>query len=672
MATSLIRLCFKKRLLNEVTITWQKCGQLMNQQKLWPCLLFDASTFPTCTRCHLLHTSSINHKRRKTAEERKAPKLIEYSPKSKTVAVDVWKNMTVEDVAKTLNKDLDHVFEAMMYVDNSIDYSKPESVIDNLQVIKDIVKKSGMKPRVVAPPDLREADKLKDRDAVRQPPPDPSVLVKRSPVVTVMGHVDHGKTTLLDSLRNTAVVASEFGGITQHIGAFSVKLNSGDTMTFLDTPGHAAFTTMRARGADVTDIVVLVVAADDGVMEQTIESIRMAREANVPIIVAINKIDKPEADIERTKRMLVQNGIQVEDVGGDVQVVPISALKGINLDLLTEAIVLQAELMELKGDPRGLVEGVVIESRTDPHRGKLSTVIIKRGTLRRGTVLVAGEAWAKVRSMFDEQGHNIQEAPPSTPVEVIGWRDLPSAGDELLEVESERRAHEVMRWRGTQKLAKKQIADQEVVEKKVQEHYEVYKAQLEKKRRLGRFKMRPTGPREKEIKDDDTGPKISVIVKAIIYTFNVKIPDKLEALAKSKRVVIKQHNIIYRLVDDLKTEINSRLPLKPVEEILGEANVLQEFKVTEGKKKVSVAGCRCVKGQLKKSAQYRLLHGQEIVHEGGLESMRHLKNEVDTIKKDVECGLRLNDDSVSFQPGDILQCYEIKHVKQETQWDPGF
>nr|CAD7574580.1 unnamed protein product [Timema californicum] len=226
--------------------------------------------------------------------------------------------------------------------------------------------------------------------------------------------------------------------------------------------------------------------------------------------------------------MLVQNGIQVEDVGGDVQVVPISALKGTNLDLLAEAIVLQAELMELKGDPRGLVEGVVVESRTDPHRGKLSTVIIKRGTLRQGTVLVAGEAWAKVRAMFDEQGHNIQEAPPSTPVEIIGWRDLPSAGDELLEVESERRAHEVMKWRKAQKLAEKQIADQEVVQKKVQEHYEVYKAQLEKKRLLGKFKMRPTGPREKEIKDDDTGPKVSVIVKGDVDGSVEAILDVLE------------------------------------------------------------------------------------------------------------------------------------------------
>lgn len=332
----------------------------------------------------------------------------------------------------------DHVFEAMIYVKDSDHYDQPWKRIDNVKVIQDIVKKSGMRCLIGGPPvQLHQETTKQVQDAVRRPPPGPGVpLITRHPVVTIMGHVDHGKTTLLDSLRNTRVVDEEFGGITQHIGAFQVSLGGG-LVTFLDTPGHAAFSAMRSRGAHVTDVVVLVVAADDGVMEQTAESIRMANEAKVPVIVAINKIDKPQADIERTKKMLLAQGLQLEEAGGEVQCVAVSALKSIGLAQLVETIQAQAALLDLKTDPSGPVEAAVIESRTDPNRGKLSTAIIQRGTLRRGAFLVAGTAWAKVRSMFDDQGRPVQQAGPSTPVEIIGWRDLPSAGDEILEVESE-------------------------------------------------------------------------------------------------------------------------------------------------------------------------------------------------------------------------------------------
>ncbi|XP_067005150.1 translation initiation factor IF-2, mitochondrial [Anabrus simplex] len=682
----------------------------------WVCLIKVSDW--KCPQCRLLYISPAVYKRRKTVEERKSPNLVQYSPKAKLKQViDVWKRMTVQDLAEAMGKDVDHVFEVMMYVDNSVDYDKPEAVIDNWQVIQDIVTKSGMKYRIVAPPNSKETIS-KDKDVRKRPPPDPSVLVNRPPVVTIMGHVDHGKTTLLDFLRSTSVVETEFGGITQHIGAFSVKLKSGDTITFLDTPGHAAFSAMRARGAEATDIVVLVVAADDGVMEQTVESIRMAKEANVPLIVAINKIDKPQADIERTKRMLVQYGIQVEDVGGDIQVIPISALHGTNLDLLTEAIVLQAELMNLKGDPKGLVEGIVIESKTDSHRGKLSTAIVRRGTLRKGAVLVAGTAWAKVRAMFNEYGNPVHEAPPSTPVEIIGWRELPSAGDEILEVESERRAHEVVRWRESCRLMQKQEADSKAVEMKMKEHLKVYKAQLEEKRLKGRFKIRRTEPREKEIKNEDKGPSLSIVVKgdvdgsveaildvletynssscklnlvhygvgavsetdielaevfnAIIYCFNVDVHKSVQNTVKTKKISVHHHNIIYKLIDDLKKEISSRLPPKEVEDILGEANVLQPFEINEGKKKVSVAGCRCTKGILKKAALYRITRGDSVIYEGHLKSMRHLKNDVDSIKKDVECGLQFMDSSVSVQAGDTVICYVLRSEPQETDWDPGF
>ncbi|XP_023709849.1 translation initiation factor IF-2, mitochondrial isoform X2 [Cryptotermes secundus] len=672
-----------------------------------------------CVQCRLMHLSFKWYKKRKTAEDKKpAAEVQSFSKAKDKEPVAVWRYMTVADVANAVGKSVDHVFEVMMYVDNSVYYDKPSSVIDNLQVIQDIVKKSGMRARTVPHPDLNVSESL-NKDATKRPPPDPSVLVKRPPVVTIMGHVDHGKTTLLDSLRNTSVVKTEFGGITQHIGAFSVKLQSEKTITFLDTPGHAAFTAMRARGAKVTDLVVLVVAADDGVMEQTVESIRMAKAAEVPIIVAINKIDKKEADIECTKDMLIPHGIQVEDRGGDVQAIPISALAGTNLDELSEAIVLQAELMDLKGDPRGMVEGVVVESRTDSRRGKLATVIVQRGTLQKGAVLVAGLAWAKVRAMFNEWGQPIQQAPPSTPVEVLGWRELPSAGSEIIEVESEKRAREVMKWRESVRQAEKQEAEREAVACKIEEHLKIYKTQLEMRRKSGRYKLRPTGPRQKEIKDLDEGPRVSVVVKgdvdgsveaildiletydgnaackldlvhygvgnvsetdveladtfnAIIYCFNVEVPDEVEELAKSNKVSIHSHNVIYKLVDDLKKEISSQLPLKNVEEVLGEANVLQDFEVTEGKKKVHVAGCRCTKGILKKTGKYRLHRGQEVIYDGLLASMRHLKNEVDSIKKDVECGVRLEDGTITFKPGDILVCYQTRKEEQQTDWDPGF
>ncbi|XP_047111095.1 translation initiation factor IF-2, mitochondrial isoform X1 [Schistocerca piceifrons] len=672
-----------------------------------------------CHQCRSLYATSWLRKKRRSAEEKKAPRIIQYTPKSNAPTIEIWKNMTVEELGNAIGKGIDHIFEVMMFVDNSVDYTHPHSVIDNWQVIQEVVRKSGMKYRVIAPPGQVKETVEKNKDAVKSPPPDPSVLVKRPPVVTVMGHVDHGKTTLLDALRHTSVVESEFGGITQHIGAFSVTLPSGDTITFLDTPGHAAFSAMRARGAEVTDIVVLVVAADDGVMEQTVESIRMAKEANVPIIVAINKIDKPEADIERSKRMLLQHGIQVEDEGGDVQVVPISALHGTNLDVLAEAIVLQAELMDLKGDPKGMIEGVVIESKTDMLRGKLSTAIVKRGTLRKGTVLVAGTAWAKVRAMFDDQGKPVHEAPPSAPVEVLGWRELPSAGDEILEVESEKRAHEVVKWRELQQMQQKMEADKEVVEEKTEQYRKAYREQLEKKRLMGRFRLKPSGPRPKEIQSEDEGPRVSIIIKgdvdgsveaildvletyhsnsqckldlvhygvggvtetdielaevfgAIIYGFNVSTLKKAQEMANSKKISIRHHNVIYKLIDDLKKEISTKLPEKEVEQTLGEANVLQEFIINEGRKKIPVAGCRCTKGILKKNALYRLVRGEEILYEGSLESMRHVKNEVDSIKKDVECGLRLSDPSIRFQPGDNLVCYEVIKEPQETDWDPGF
>ncbi|KAH8027590.1 hypothetical protein HPB51_007140 [Rhipicephalus microplus] len=587
--------------------------------------------------------------------------------KPKSPVVKVWKNITLAELAKVVEHPIGKTSNATTAyaVSQMMCRSGPFG-------FNDMIKNFAASSTIV------------------RPPPDPSVLVPRAPVITIMGHVDHGKTTLLDSLRNTNVVDQEFGGITQHIGAFTVKLPGKDRITFLDTPGHAAFSAMRERGAMATDIVVLVVAADDGVMEQTVESIRYAREANVPIIVAINKMDKPTADIENAKRGLMVHGIQMDDEGGDTQYVCISALKGTNLDKLTETILTQAELMEIKADPKGPVEGVVIESMTDRHRGKLSTALVQRGTLRKGAYLVAGLAWAKVRGMFDEWGKPVQSAPPGTPVQVIGWRSLPSAGDVIIEVESE-----------------------------VQRHLEQYKAELEQRRAMGiRKKRKRLTNREKEYTVDDT-PCLPIVVKGdvdgsveavldlldtyhshqkcrldiihygvgpvsesdvelaqpfngIVYAFHVPVLGAAASAAEEGNVHIRSYNVIYHLVDDIKKELGKRLPLLDVDEVHGEAVVQQEFLVSEGRKKIPVAGCKCTKGTLRKNALYKLVRNSEVIHSGPLVSMRHLKNEVESIKKDVECGLMFQDANVRFQHGDVLVCYSIKQVPQETDWDPGF
>ncbi|XP_055905743.1 translation initiation factor IF-2, mitochondrial [Eupeodes corollae] len=665
-----------------------------------------------------LYTTSFVYKRRKTAEEKKSPKIIEYSPKklkNKILTfgvVDVWRRMTVEELANSLNRCLDDVQEVMLYVDGA-DNIEPHARLEDLKIIQEIVKKCGMKSRVVAAPEKEILSELKDRDILPQPPAPLENLKPRPPVVTVMGHVDHGKTTLLDSLRGSSVAAGEAGGITQHIGAFTIVLETGEKVTFLDTPGHAAFSAMRARGANITDIIVLVVAAEDGVMAQTKEVIKLAQDSKVPIIIAVNKIDKPGADIEKTKRDLMQMGLTLEDSGGDIQVVPISALKGTNLQLLTETICTQATLMSLTADPTGLVEGVVVESKTDTRRGKLSTAIITRGTLRKGSILVSGLAHAKVRGLFDDNGKPIECASPGTPVEIIGWRELPLSGDLILEVENEKKANSVIRWREAETQKEKAKEDLVEIRKKEEEHLEKYRKERDARRMAGRFRLRH-GQRSKESTPDSLIPRVNIILKgdvhgsieaildvletytgnercrldvihygvgninegdielakafdAIIYAFSLK-----SFLKEPNEVTVRRFDVIYHLINDLKEVISSKLAPIEVEDTVGEAVVLQQFFITDGRKEVPVAGCRCTKGALKKALKFRLVRNNEVVYEGQVESLRHLKNEVDTIKKDVECGVRMQDVKVIPQPGDIIVCYTTHMENQKTDWDPGF
>ncbi|XP_039668226.1 translation initiation factor IF-2, mitochondrial isoform X2 [Perca fluviatilis] len=573
---------------------------------------------------------------------------------------------------------------------------------------------------------LSESRERANRDVLPRPPADPSQLTPRPPVVTIMGHVDHGKTTLLDSLRKSQIVSTEAGGITQHIGAFLVQLPSGERITFLDTPGHAAFSSMRARGANATDIVVLVVAADDGVMNQTVESIQHAKRANVPMIVAVNKCDKPQADPQRVKQELLAHDVVCEEFGGDVQAIHVSALKGDNLLALAEATVALAEVLELKAEPSGAVEGLIIESRTDRGKGPVTTAIVQRGTLKRGCVLVAGRSWAKVRFLFDENGRTVAEAGPSAAVEVVGWKELPSAGDVFLEVESEQRAREAVEWRSYAEEQQKLTEEQDAIELKQQLHLDQYRKQREglthlswrqRKAALYRenrkqFAVRPSEKTQREgrslpliIKGDVDGSVEAILnlldsydaqqqcelellhfgigdisendvimaqtFSGSIYGFNVAASRPIQQLAARHGVPLRLHSIIYKLVDELKAELSSKLPPLLHENIVGEATVLAMFDVSVGKKKVPVAGCRVQKGQLDRRLQFRLIRGRDTVWEGSLAALKHHRDDVQTVKAGMDCGLSA-DGGVDFRPGDVIVCYEERDAAQVTSWDPGF
>nr|XP_048698313.1 translation initiation factor IF-2, mitochondrial isoform X1 [Caretta caretta]XP_048698314.1 translation initiation factor IF-2, mitochondrial isoform X1 [Caretta caretta] len=677
-------------------------------------------------------------------------KLPPIKPKIERQEVEIQQRMTAEDLARAMDKDIvlqkrgnepiclrvlsssvallyhqiqmNHVFEALLLTGIDLDSLEPDSVLEEVW-IKEVVKKSGMKYKWAK---LKQEKVRENKDAARRPPADPVLLTPRPPVVTILGHVDHGKTTLLDSLRKTQVAAMEAGGITQHIGAFLVYLPSGEKVTFLDTPGHAAFSAMRARGTHITDIVILVVAAEDGVMKQTIESIQHAKNAKVPIILAINKCDKPEADPERVKKELLAHDVVCEEYGGDVQAVHMSALKGENLMALAEATVALAEVLELKADSTGLVEGTIIESRTDKGRGPVTTAIIQRGTLRKGCILVAGKSWAKVRLMFDENGKTVDEATPSMPVEVVGWKEIPSAGAEILEVESEQRAREVVDWRNYAEQQEKIKQDMEVIEAKQKEHKDAYKKEREslanltwRQRKAALYKTNKhlIAMRSKERVESDRNV-LPVIVKGdvdgsteailnildsynandeceldvihfgvgdisendinlaetfqgVIYGFSVNANKSIQQLAAKKGIKIKLHNIIYHLIEDLKDELSSKLPPSVVEHIIGEASVLATFCVTVGKSKVPVAGCRVQKGQLDRKLKFKLIRNRDVVWKGFLTSLKNHKDDVQIIKTGMDCGLSL-DKNIEFNIGDEIICYEEKEVEQTISWDPGF
>ncbi len=508
---------------------------------------------------------------------------------------------------------------------------------------------------------------------------DPALLLPRPPVVTVMGHVDHGKTSLLDAIRSTEVTAGEHGGITQHIGAYQVVSPTGGKITFIDTPGHAAFTAMRARGAGVTDIVILVVAADDGVMPQTVEAINHAKAANVPMIVAINKIDKPDAKPERVRTELLQYEVQVESMGGDVIDVEVSATKKLGLDRLLELIGLQAEILELKADPNRPAEGTVIEAKLDRGRGPVATVLVQRGTIRVGDIIVAGAEWGRARALISDAGLNVDSAGPSTPVEVLGFAGTPEAGDRLAVVENEARAREVTDYRARQKREKavarasgmrgslEQMMSQLkttgrkefplVVKADVQGSLEAIVGALDK---LGTEEVgaRMIHAGAGGITESDV--TLAEASGAAIIGFNVRAHKEARELAERNGIEIRYYNIIYDLVDDVKKAMSGLLPPTLRETTLGNAQILEIFAVSKVGK---VAGCRVTDGTVERGANVRLIRDNVVVHEGKLSQLKRFKDDAKEVLAGQECGMAF-ESYQDMRVGDVIECYRVETVQR--------
>lgn len=540
-------------------------------------------------------------------------------------------------------------------------------------------------------------------------PDDTSDLPSRPPVVTIMGHVDHGKTTILDWLRKSSVAATEHGGITQHIGAFSVPMPSGKMITFLDTPGHSAFLEMRRRGADVTDIVVLVVAADDSVKPQTIEAIKHATQANVPIIVAISKIDKEGRNPDKVKQDLAVHGVHVEEYGGDVQAIPVSGKTGAGMIELEEAIGALSEMLDHRADTECNAEGWVIETTTKSY-GRVTSALIRRGTLRPGDVIVAGTTWARVRTLRNEAGVAISEATPGMPIEIDGWREQPAAGTEILQAPTEQKAKGVVEYRLERSETVKMGEDMAAINE----------ARLEKRRlenadeEAARAAAVPSGPKPVNfiIKADVDGSAEAVLnsiaaigtnevyanvlrsgvgpvsefdvehaasANGLVVSFNMAIDPSMMRMAEQEGVRIMDHNIIYKLMDDIKAVLSEQLPPSVTQRVTGEAEVQQVFEITvKGREKTAIAGCRVRNGMINKARKVRVIRGNETIYDGKdspqhnaildiefpltfssgtMASLKNVKKDVTEMRKDTECGIGFEDWS-NFAVGDHIQCYE--------------
>ena len=624
-------------------------------------------------------------------------------------SIELYDGISIANLSTLLNVKYDQLARSMKSL--GFDETHSDFMLD-AETASMICLEYGMNP-IVADTAVVE---LKQRPE----PDDWSVFPLRPPVVTIMGHVDHGKTTLLDSLRKASVAQGEAGGITQHIGAFSVLVPSGHKITFLDTPGHAAFSSMRQRGAQVTDIVILVVAADDGVMPQTIEAFQHATAANVPIIVAINKCDKQGANPTKTKDSLLQNNIVLEEFGGDIPAVEVSGLTVKGLDMLEETVLAVSEVLDLRGDSEGLSEATTIESDVSRERGFMATVIVSRGTLKPGDILVSGNTWCKAKCLLDEHGREVLEAPPSTPVQVMGWKDLPVAGDIVIQVPDESQAKRVVQSRlrleehkeslkalesvnsnrqkdkQTREEAQKAIQSRHSNKQKTKMPHQHHGLQMQFQQHQKRLDLEHEHDKQNElrviVKADVHGsleavegiiqglPTRDITVKVIdsgvgpitdsdvaladasearIVAFNVAEPSRRTLNdAAQRKVTIMRHEIIYDLIDGLKTAMSSLMPPEIIKEVLGEANVLQVFEISVGKAKEVVAGCRLQNGKISRGNTVRVMREGKEVYQGSIKTFKHHKKDILEASKGLECGIAF-DKFDGVVAGDVVQAIKI-------------
>lgn len=599
--------------------------------------------------------------------KKKAPKqVVQAAPTEKVIKdVIIPEVITVQELANRMAEKSADVIKKLMSLGVMATINQAIDA-DTAQII---VEEFGHKYKRVADSDVEQGLRGEEDKAEQ--------LLPRAPVVTVMGHVDHGKTSLLDALRETNVAAKEAGGITQHIGAYQITVKSGQKITFIDTPGHEAFSEMRARGAKVTDIVVLVVAANDGIMPQTIEAIRHAQAAEVPIVVAINKIDLPGADPMKVKTALLQHGIGVEEMGGECLCAEVSAKKRINIDKLVDAILLQAEMLDLKANPNRASEGAVIEAKMEKGRGTVVTALVQKGTLHIGDICIAGKEWGHIRAMFNEHGQKMQEAGPATPVEILGLNGTPSAGDDFIVVADESKAKEITGYRirkerdaklvKSAKSAMEQMLDKIksgevkhlpiIIKADVQGSIEAIEGAVSKLSN-DEVSVQILHSAVGAISESDV--TLAKASHALIIGFNVRANMQARDMARRDEVEIKYYSIIYDVLDDIKKGLEGMLSPELKEKLLGYAEIREVYNITGVGK---VGGCMVTEGLVKRGAKIRLLRDNVVIHDGAIGQLKRFKDDVKEVKEGFECGISFENYN-DIQKGDFIECYEIEEISK--------
>ena len=600
---------------------------------------------------------------RRRFKRKKVKVKVVLTPQEKVIKeVIIPEIITVQELASRMAEKSTDVIKKLMGLGVMATINQPIDA-DTAQIV---VEELGHKFKRVADSDVEMG--LNDDDTE-------DMLLPRAPVVTVMGHVDHGKTSLLDALRETNVVSREAGGITQHIGAYQIATPNGDKITFIDTPGHEAFSEMRARGARVTDIVVLVVAANDGIMPQTIEAIRHAQAGEVPIVVAINKIDLPGAEPEKVKTALLQHGIAVEDFGGDVLSAEVSAKKRINIDKLLEAVLLQAEVLDLKANPNRTAEGAVVEAKMEKGRGNVITTLIQKGTLKIGDICIAGKEWGRVRAMYDEHGKKVHEAGPATPVEVIGLQGSPSAGDDFVVVASETKAKEITGYRirkereakivKSAKSAMEQMLDK-IKSGEIKHLPIIIKADVQGSIEAieGTINKLSNDEVEVQVLHSAVGPilesdiSLAKASQALVIGFNVRANPLAREMSKRDAVEIKYYSIIYDVLDDIKKGLEGMLSPELKEKILGYAEIREVYNITGVGK---VGGCMITEGTVKRGCKIRLLRENVVIYDGNIGQLKRFKEDAKEVREGYECGMSFESYN-DIQKGDFIECYEIEEI----------